>query len=100
MAKTVDAFFVIGAFNSSNSIRLVETAKKFGCEYSELIENIDDFDYQKLNQYQSIGLTASASAPEEQLSLFIDRVKDNFNPEVVDYKEDENIVFKVPNFLN
>ena len=100
MAKNVDAFFVIGAFNSSNSIRLVETAKKFGCEDSELIENIDDFDYQKLNQYQSIGLTASASAPEEQLNLFINRVKENFSPEVVDYKEDENIVFKVPNFLN
>ena len=34
MAKTVDAVFVIGAFYSSNSIRLVETAKKFGCKYS------------------------------------------------------------------
>ena len=66
----------------------------------ELIENIDDFDYQKLNQYQSIGLTASASAPEEQLNLFIDRVRENFSPEVIDFKEDENIVFKVPNFLN
>jgi 4-hydroxy-3-methylbut-2-enyl diphosphate reductase len=100
MAKTVDAVFVIGAFNSSNSIRLVETAKKFGCKYSELIENIDDFDYQKLNQYQSIGLTASASAPEEQLNLFINRVTQRFDPEVSDYKEDEKIVFKVPNFLN
>jgi 4-hydroxy-3-methylbut-2-enyl diphosphate reductase len=100
MAKTVDAVFVIGAFNSSNSIRLVETAKKFGCKYSELIENIDDFDYQKLNQYQSIGLTASASAPEEQLNLFINRVTQRFDPEVIDYKEDEKIVFKVPNFLN
>jgi 4-hydroxy-3-methylbut-2-enyl diphosphate reductase len=100
MAKTVDAVFVIGAFNSSNSIRLVETAKKFGCKDSELIENIDDFDYQKLNQYQSIGLTASASAPEEQLNLFINRVMENFDPEVTDYKEDEKIVFKVPNFLN
>ena len=100
MAKTVDAVFVIGAFNSSNSIRLVETAKKFGCKYSELIENVDNFDYQKLNQYQTIGLTASASAPEEQLNLFINRVKEKFNPEVIDFKEDEKIVFKVPNFLN
>jgi len=100
MAKTVDAVFVIGAFNSSNSIRLVETAKKFGCKYSELIENIDNFDYQKLNQYQTIGLTASASAPEEQLNLFINRVKEKFSPEVIDFKEDEKIVFKVPNFLN
>jgi len=100
MAKTVDAVFVIGAFNSSNSIRLVETAKKFGCKYSELIENIENFDYQKLNQYQTIGLTASASAPEEQLNLFINRVKEKFSPEVIDFKEDEKIVFKVPNFLN
>ena len=100
MANTVDAVFVIGAFNSSNSIRLVETAKKFGCKYSELIENVDNFDYQKLNQYQSIGLTASASAPEEQLNLFINRVKEKFSPEVIDFKEDEKIVFKVPNFLN
>jgi len=100
MAKTVDAVFVIGAFNSSNSIRLVETAKKFGCKYSELIENVDNFDYQKLNQYQTIGLTASASAPEEQLNLFINRVKEKFSPEVTDFKEDEKIVFKVPNFLN
>ena len=100
MAKTVDAVFVIGAFNSSNSIRLVETAKKFGCKYSELIENVDNFDYQKLNQFQSIGLTASASAPEEQLDLFIKRVMEKFSPEVVDFKEDEKIVFKVPNFLN
>jgi 4-hydroxy-3-methylbut-2-en-1-yl diphosphate reductase len=100
MAKTVDAVFVIGAFNSSNSIRLVETAKKFGCKYSELIENVDNFDYQKLNQYQTIGLTASASAPEEQLNLFIKHVKEKFSPEVIDFKEDEKIVFKVPNFLN
>ena len=100
MAKTVDAVFVIGAFNSSNSIRLVETAKKFGCKYSELIENVENFDYQKLNQYQTIGLTASASAPEEQLNLFINRVKEKFSPEVIDFKEDEKIVFKVPNFLN
>ena len=100
MANTVDAVFVIGAFNSSNSIRLVETAKKFGCKNSELIENVDNFDYQKLNQYQTIGLTASASAPEEQLNLFINRVKEKFSPEVIDFKEDEKIVFKVPNFLN
>ena len=100
MAKEVEAIFVIGAFNSSNSIRLVETAKRFGCKHSELVENIDDFDYQKLSNFKSIGLIASASAPEEQLNLFIKRAKKNFSLEVTDFKEDENIVFKVPNFLN
>mgnify|MGYP001442868340 FL=1 len=100
MAKKVDAIFVIGAFNSSNSIRLVETAKRFGCKHSELIENIDDFDFSLIADYNKIGLTASASAPEEQLDLFIKKAKSLFNIEVLDYKEDENIVFKVPNFLN
>jgi len=100
MASKVDAIFVVGAFNSSNSIRLVETAKRFGCEYSELIENIDNFDYAQLGKFNSIGLTASASAPEEQLNMFIEKIKSKFPVEVTDYKEDENIIFKVPNFLN
>jgi len=100
MASMVDAIFVVGAFNSSNSIRLVETAKRFGCEHSELIENIDNFDYSQLDKFKSIGLTASASAPEEQLNMLIEKIKSKFAVEVADYKEDENITFKVPNFLN
>jgi len=100
MASKVDAIFVVGAFNSSNSIRLVETAKRFGCEHSELIENIDNFDYAQLGKFNSIGLTASASAPEEQLNMFIEKIKSKFPVEVTDYKEDENVIFKVPNFLN
>ena len=100
MASKVDAIFVVVAFNSSNSIRLVETAKRFGCEHSELIENIDNFDYAQLGKFNSIGLTASASAPEEQLNMFIEKIKSKFSVEVTDFKEDENIIFKVPNFLN
>ena len=100
MARKVDAIFVVGAFNSSNSIRLVETAKRFGCNHSELIENINNFDYTQLSQFKSIGLTASASAPEEQLNMLIEKIKSKFTVDVIDYKEDENITFKVPNFLN
>ena len=100
MASKVDAIFVVGAFNSSNSIRLVETAKRYGCSHSELIENIENFDYSQLTHFKSIGLTASASAPEEQLDLLIEKIKTKFAVDVTDYKEDEDIVFKVPNFLN
>lgn len=100
MSKNVDAFYVIGAHNSSNSIRLVETAKRFGCKHSELVENINDFDYSNLSEFNTIGLTASASAPEEQLNLFIDQIKKVYAIEVLNFKEDENITFKIPNFLN
>jgi 4-hydroxy-3-methylbut-2-enyl diphosphate reductase IspH len=37
IAKNCDMFFVIGSRNSSNSVRLVEVAKKSGCENSMLI---------------------------------------------------------------
>ena len=100
MSKNVDAFFVIGAHNSSNSIRLVETAKRFGCKFSKLIENINDFDYSSLAEFNTIGLTASASAPEEQLNMFIDQINKVYKIEVLNFKEDENITFKIPNFLN
>ena len=100
IAKNVDAFFVIGAHNSSNSIRLVETAKRFGCNQSELIENIDDFNYAILGNFKTIGITASASAPEEQLSLFLNKVKELYATEIINQKEDENVSFKIPNFLN
>ena len=46
------------------------------------------------------GLTASASAPEEQLNMFIDQIKKVYAIEVLNFKEDENITFKIPNFLN
>ena len=78
----------------------VETAKRFGCKHSELVENINDFDYSILAEFNTIGLTASASAPEEQLNLFIEEIKKVYTIEVLNFKEDENITFKIPNFLN
>ena len=54
----------------------------------------------ELAEFNTIGLTASASAPEEQLNLFIDQIKKVYAIEVLNFKEDENITFKIPNFLN
>ena len=51
-------------------------------------------------EFNIIGLTASASAPEEQLNMFIDQIKKVYAIEVLNFKEDENITFKIPNFLN
>ena len=44
IASNCEVFFVIGAYNSSNSIRLVEVAKKYGARKSILLENIEQFD--------------------------------------------------------
>ena len=100
LAKTVEAFYVIGANNSSNSVRLVETAKLFGSPHALLVENIDDFDFQSLKNYKNIGLTASASAPEELIKKFVQKLEENYSITINDQKIPENVKFKVPNFLN
>lgn len=100
LAKKVEAFYVIGANNSSNSVRLVETAKLFGSPHALLVQNIDDFDFQSLKNYKNIGLTASASAPEELIKKFVQKLEENYSITINDQKIPENVKFKVPNFLN
>ena len=64
IAKQCDYFFVLGSKNSSNSLRLVEVAKNYGSKKSFLIDDIDSFDPEIINNSSKIGITASASAPE------------------------------------
>ena len=97
IASLCDIFFVIGAKNSSNSIRLVEVAKLYGAKKAILLENIENFDEKMINGYTNIGVTASASAPEILLQNFIKLLKktNNVNINEEEYSP-ENVVFKIP----
>ena len=100
IASNCDLFIVIGAYNSSNSLRLVEVAKQYGANKSILIENADEFDISLINDVQNIGVTASASAPEILVQNFIQFLKENFTTKVYEteyIKEDTN--FKIPQQL-
>ena len=100
IASNCEVFFVIGAYNSSNSIRLVEVAKKYGAEKSILLENIEQFDEKIFKNINSIGLTASASAPEILVQKFIELLEKKFDIELIQddfIKEDVN--FKIPQKL-
>ena len=100
IASNCEVFFVIGAYNSSNSIRLVEVAKKYGARKSILLENIEQFDEKIFKNINSIGLTASASAPEILVQNFIDLLEKKFDIELIQddfIKEDVN--FKIPQKL-
>ena len=100
IASNCEVFFVIGAYNSSNSIRLVEVAKKYGARKSILIENIEQFDEKIFKNINSIGLTASASAPEILVQNFIELLENKFDIELIQddfIKEDVN--FKIPQKL-
>jgi 4-hydroxy-3-methylbut-2-enyl diphosphate reductase len=56
IAKDCDMFFIIGSRNSSNSVRLVEVAKKSGCENSILIHSESEIPYDKIQNSNTIGI--------------------------------------------
>lgn len=64
LAPLCDAFFVLGAENSSNSRRLVEVAIAEGCARAHLIESAAALETESFAGISTIGLTAGASAPE------------------------------------
>ena len=101
IAKNCDMFFVIGSRNSSNSVRLVEVAKKSGCMNSQLIHSQSEIPYDLIENSNTIGISSGASAPEILVENFISNLKKKFKvsiDEVEIIKED--VVFKVPKKLN
>ncbi len=101
IAKECDMFFVIGSRNSSNSVRLVEVAKKSGCQNSQLFHSESEIPFDKIQNSNTIGISSGASAPEILVKDFINELKKKFsiNVEEVEIIK-ENVVFKVPNKLN
>ena len=101
IAKMCDLFFVIGSRNSSNSVRLVEVAKKSGCSNSQLIHSKSEIPFDLIKNSNTIGISSGASAPEVLVDNFINELKERFTvtiDEVEIIKED--VVFKVPKKLN
>jgi 4-hydroxy-3-methylbut-2-enyl diphosphate reductase len=64
IAPRADLVLVVGAFNSSNSLRLVEVARQHGAGRAELIRTAADIDWSWLDGVATLGLSAGASAPE------------------------------------
>jgi len=101
IAKECDLFFVIGSRNSSNSVRLVEVAKKSGCLNSQLIHSQSEIPFDLIENSNTIGISSGASAPEILVDNFINELKSRYRvsiDEVEIIKED--VVFKVPKKLN
>ena len=101
IAKKCDLFFIIGSRNSSNSVRLVEVAKKSGCLNAQLIHSQSEIPYELIANSNTIGISSGASAPEILVENFINKLKNRFKVsinEVEIIKED--VVFKIPKKLN
>lgn len=116
IAEGCDALFVVGAPNSSNSVRLVEVAEKAGCSSSQLVQKAAEVDWAALeNNIASheenrrnaqrgdryvVGITAGASAPESLVQGVIDEAAKRFNVEIEEVTvSSEDVIFKLPRAL-
>ncbi len=97
IAPSADLVLVVGAPNSSNSLRLVEVAKQNGCARALLIQSAADIDWQDLDGVAAVGLTAGASAPEVLVEEVIAAFRARYEVEVTTVSlTDENVSFRVP----
>jgi 4-hydroxy-3-methylbut-2-en-1-yl diphosphate reductase len=101
IAPKCDIFFVIGSRNSSNSVRLVEVAKKAGCKNSMLMYFEKEIPMDDLKNSETVGISSGASAPEELVQNLLNKIK---NDREVTIEEvvvaEEKVVFKLPKEFN
>lgn len=100
VAPKVDAMIVVGAPNSSNSMRLVEVGERAGCRVSVLVQRAQDIDWALFEGITSLGITAGASAPEALVEEVIDAFAERFTVNVeIAVTAQENIAFNIPRVL-
>ena len=99
IAAACDLVLVIGAPNSSNSVRLVEVAEREGTN-AKLVQRASEIDFSWLDGVATLGLTAGASAPELLVREVIDKLGERFavEEEVIESAK-ERMVFKLPRSL-
>lgn len=99
IAPASDLVLVIGAPNSSNSLRLVEVAQRLGTD-AKLIQRADEIEPEWLEGVGTLGLTAGASAPEKLVREVVDRLSEwRLVEEEPVISAEENMIFKLPRQL-
>jgi 4-hydroxy-3-methylbut-2-enyl diphosphate reductase len=99
ICQTVERLIVIGAPNSSNSMRLAEVGERLGVP-ALLVQRAHEIDFGWLGDATRVGLTAGASAPEILVREIVTALRERFNvveEEVTTATED--MVFKLPREL-
>ena len=100
IAPKCDLFLIIGSRNSSNSQRLVEVAKKNGCENSLLLHTDLEFPEEQILNCKNLGLSSGASAPEILIQNLIKKIKKIRNVQIEEVTSaTENVAFKIPSTL-
>ncbi len=100
VAPLVDAMIVVGAPESSNSVRLVEVAQRAGCANAALVERAELIDWSRFAGISRLGITAGASAPETLVDEVVEAFARRFDIRVsASGAQRETIVFNLPREL-
>jgi 4-hydroxy-3-methylbut-2-enyl diphosphate reductase len=97
MAADCDLLLVVGARNSSNSVRLVEVGLKSGAKNAKLIDEASGIDWAWFEGVKTLGLTAGASAPELLVQEVISALSQRFEVTITEVSGTaETVTFKLP----
>ena len=100
IAEDCDALIVVGSPNSSNSARLVEVARKLGCDKAILLPRAEVLDWGLLQGVNRLGITAGASAPEVLVENLIAACRERFEVSIEEITvTSEDVQFKLPRVL-
>ncbi|MEQ1617832.1 MAG: 4-hydroxy-3-methylbut-2-enyl diphosphate reductase [Terricaulis sp.] len=100
IARDADLVLVIGSPKSSNSVRLVEVAKRAGAREARLVGSAADVDWAWFEGVRKVGVTAGASAPEDLVEALIAAIAARFDAHVEEVAVTrEDVVFKLPRVL-
>ena len=100
VAARSDVLLVLGSANSSNSVRLVEVAKRAGVAQAHLIDDASFLDLAWIDGARTVGVTAGASAPEVLVQGVIDALRAVFDVTVEEVDAvRETVSFKLPRVL-
>ncbi len=100
IAGRCDRLIVVGAPNSSNSLRLVEVAERAGCPKAFLVQRAADIPWGQLEGIATLGITAGASAPELLVDEIVDAFRARFEVSLENVvTREERIAFNVPREL-
>jgi len=101
VASQAQVLLVLGSANSSNSVRLVEVARRSGAQTAHLIDDAAGLNLAWLEGVSTVGITAGASAPEDLVQGLIDRLGEAFDVTVEDIDTvRETVSFKLPRLLS
>jgi 4-hydroxy-3-methylbut-2-enyl diphosphate reductase len=96
MLSEIDLLLVIGSRNSSNSNRLVETARAAGTE-AHLIDDETEIDESWLEGAETVGITSGASAPEKLVNRVCDWFRARGVSDIEAYRlVEEDVTFRLP----